>query len=703
MKRALFILLLALVAFSCSNVKKGWPEIQAPVAEKIATPLVLHGDTRIDFYYWMNDRNNPKVIEYLNAENEYVEKMMEGSKSLRDELYKEMEGRIKQEDESAPYFKNGYFYYTRYEHGGEYPIYCRKKGNLEANEEIILNVPVMAKGYSFFSVGDYDISPDNSKIAFTIDTLGRRQYTIKIKDLESAQIKPTGISQVGGDVVWAADNSTVFFNSIDPVTLRYDRIKRYNTLKDDAPVVVYYENDETYYYMGVSRTKDDHYIKIESQATLSNEILILKADNPQGEFKVFSPREKEFAYEIEHLNGMFYVLTSYKALNYRLMETTAAKTDRKFWQEVIPHREDVFLEGMEVFENYLVLQERNNALRGLRIIDFIMKQDYYLDFNEEAYSVALNVNADISASVLRYYYTSLTTPGTIFDYDMLKRQTNMVKQTEVLGGFEAGNYETKRVFVTVRDGEKVPLTMVYKKGINLDGNNPALLYGYGSYGSSVEPRFNSNWISLLDRGFVVAMAHVRGGQEMGRKWYEAGRLLNKKNSFYDFIDLAKYLIDEKYTNSNKLFAQGGSAGGLLIGAVANMAPELFKGIIAAVPFVDVVTTMMDETIPLTTAEYTEWGNPEIKEFYDYMLSYSPYDNITKQNYPNILITSGLHDSQVQYFEPSKWIAKLREYNTANTKLLLTTNMDAGHGGASGRFRRLNEIALQYAFMLELLD
>ncbi len=703
MKRAIFILLLALVAFSCSNVDNGWPEIKPPVAEKIETPLVLHGDTRIDFYYWMNDRNNPKVIEYLNSENEYVSQMMAGSKSLREMLYKEMEGRIKQEDESAPYFKNGYFYYTRFEKGGEYPIYCRKKDNLEAAEEIILNVPEMAKGYPFFSVGDYDISPDNSKIAFTIDTLGRRQYTIKIKDLESLQVKPTGISQVGGDVIWAADNATVFFNSIDPVTLRYDRIKRYNTIKGDAPIVVYYEKDETYYYMGVSRTKDDKYIKIETSATLSNEILILKADNPEGEFKVFSPREKEFAYEIEHLNGMFYVLTNYKALNYRLMETTAGKTDRKFWQEVIPHREDVFLEGMEVFESYLVLQERSNALRGLRIIDFIMKEDYYLNFNEEAYSVAINVNADISANVLRYYYTSLTTPGTIFDYDMLKRQTNMVKKTEVLGGFDADNYETKRVFVTVRDGEKVPLTLVYKKGISLDGSNPALLYGYGSYGLSVEPRFNSNWISLLDRGFVVAMAHVRGGQELGRNWYEAGRLLNKKNSFYDFIDLAKYLIDEKYTNPDKLFAQGGSAGGLLVGAVANMAPELFKGIIAAVPFVDVVTTMMDETIPLTTAEYTEWGNPDIKEFYDYMLSYSPYDNITKQNYPNILITSGLHDSQVQYFEPTKWIAKLREYNTADTKLLLTTNMEAGHGGASGRFRRLNEIALQYAFMLELLD
>jgi oligopeptidase B len=700
MKKYFMMLLIGLIMLSCGQ--QGWPELIPPVAEKIATELVLHGDTRIDFYYWMNNRENPKVIEYLEAENEYLEKMMEHTASVRKNLYDEMVGRIKQDDESAPYFKNGYYYYSRFEQGGEYPIYCRKKESLEAEEEIILNVPELAKGYAYFGVGDYDVSSDNSKIVYTIDTLGRRQYTIHIKELESKNITKTGIQYVGGDAVWAADNNTVFYNSIDPKTLRYDRIFSYNSANNTSKEV-YYEKDDTYYYMGIDKTKDGKYLRITCNTTLSNEILVLESDNPDGEFRVFTPREKEFVYSIDHLDGKFLIVTNYEAMNFRLMSTSTDKTNRKFWKEVIPHREDVFLEGMEVFENYLVLQERSNALRNLRIINHITNEDYYLEFDEDAYTVAINVNAEINTNIFRYSYTSLTTPATILDYNMDTKASYVIKQTEVLGDFDSDNYETKRVFVEARDGKKVPMTMVYRKGMLQDGNNPTLLYGYGSYGSRLDPRFSSNWVSLLDRGFIVAMAHVRGGQELGRVWYEEGRLLNKKNTFYDFIDLAKYLIDEKYTNPEKLFAQGGSAGGLLIGAVSNMNPELFKGLIAAVPFVDVVTTMLDESIPLTTAEYEEWGNPNNKEYYDYMLSYSPYDNVTKRDYPNMFITGGLHDSQVQYFEPTKWIAKLREHNTANTKLFLSTNMEAGHGGASGRFKRLNEVAMQYAFMLELLD
>ncbi len=704
MKNILLLIILALMICSCTQRQKGWPsDVKPPVAEKIEKKLVLHGDTRLDFYYWMNDPANPDVISYLLAENEYRDKMMAHTNDLQDELYNEMVGRIKQDDESAPVYSNGYYYYARYEKGGEYPIYCRKKGSLDAEEEVILNVPKLAEGHSYFRVGSYDISFNNEKIAYTVDTLGRRQYTIYVKNLSSGKVRETGISYAGGDVTWSADNKTFFYTAIDPVTLRYHKIYRFNIFESDYPEEVYYEKDETYYYMGVSRTKDDEYLVVNTRTTLSNESLILKSDNPLGKFEVFQPREKDLEYRIEHINGKFLVITNYNAPNYRLMQVDAEQTGRDYWKEVIPHRDDVLLESMEVFNDYLVLQERSNAMRNLRIINHKTNKDYYLQFEEEAYTVAINSNFEIDSDIFRYSYTSLTTPNTIYDYNMATGETNLVKQTEVLGDFDSNDYTTKRLFVEARDGRKVPLSLVYRKGMKQDGKNPLLLYGYGSYGARLDPRFNSNRISLLDRGFIVVLAHVRGGQEMGRYWYEEGRLLNKKNTFYDFIDCAHFLIDEKYTNPDKLFAYGISAGGLLIGAVVNMAPELFKGVIAGVPFVDVVTTMLDETIPLTTAEYGEWGNPNIKEHYEYMLAYSPYDNISKQDYPNILATSGLHDSQVQYFEPTKWVAKLRDYNTADTKIILTTNMEAGHSGASGRFARLKEVAFEFAFMITLLE
>ncbi len=700
MKKVLFFLSIAAMISSCKT-KPTWGDAAPPVADKIAKELTIHGHTRIDNYYWINDKDDPAVIAYLEAENAYLETKMGFTKGLQEELFNEMRGRIKEDDSSAPTFSNGYFYYSRFEVGGEYPIYCRRKGSLESPEEIMLDVNKLAKGHSYFRIGTYDVSFDNNLIAFTVDTVGRRQHTVNFKNLSTGEVISTGIKNASGDVVWAADNQTVFFTMIDSKTLRYDRVMRYNLIDRAEPVMVYYEPDETYYYMGVGRSKDDTYIQITINSTLSNEIRILPSDKPKEKFKAFQPRQKDLRYSIYPYADKFYVLTNHQAQNFRLMETPARATTLTNWKEVIPHRTDVLLESVEVFNNFLVLQERSNALGQLKVIDLASNDVHFISFNDEAYTVGIGSNNEMETNVLRYVYTSPTTPSSVYDYNMETRKTTLIKQQEVLGNFKPENYETKRFFVEARDGVKVPVTVVYRKGMEKNGNNPLLLYGYGSYGYSLDPRFSSNAVSLLDRGFIYALAHVRGGEDLGRQWYEEGKLLKKKNTFYDFIDIADYLVKEKYTSSQKLFASGGSAGGLLMGAIVNMRPELFKGVIAAVPFVDVVTTMLDETIPLTTAEYDEWGNPTIKEYYEYMLSYSPYDNITAQVYPNILVTSGLHDSQVQYWEPTKWVAKLREYNTGSNMILLYTNMEAGHGGASGRFSRLREVAREYAFLMEL--
>jgi len=700
MKRLLLFLSILAMITSCKT-RPTWGDAEPPVADKIAKELTIHGHTRIDNYYWMNDRNNPDVIAHLEAENAYLEAKMGFTKGLQEELFNEMRGRIKEDDTSAPTFSNGYYYYTRFEVGSEYPIYCRRKGSMESPEEIMLDVNQLAKGHAYFRLGTYDVSFDNNLLAFTVDTIGRRQHTIKFKDLTTGEIFPTGIENASGDVVWAADNQTVFFTLIEPRTLRYDRVMRYNFIDRKEPVMVYYEADDTFYYMNVGRSKDDRYIQIFINSTLSNEIRILPSDKPKDQFKAFQPRQRDLRYSIYPFGDKFYVLTNYQAQNFRLMETPARATTINNWKEVIAHRSDVLLESVELFNNFLVLQERSNALGQLKVIDLASNDFHFISFQDEAYTVGIGANNEMESNVLRYVYTSLTTPSSVYDYNMETREATLVKQQEVLGGFSPENYETKRFFVDARDGARVPVTIVYRKGLEKSGDNPLLLHGYGSYGSSLNPRFSSNVISLLDRGFIYALAHVRGGQDLGRHWYEDGKLLNKRNSFYDFIDVADHLVENKYTNPSRMFASGGSAGGLLVGAVANMRPELFKGIIAAVPFVDVVTTMLDETIPLTTAEYDEWGNPNILKYYEYMLSYSPYDNITAQAYPNILATSGLHDSQVQYWEPTKWVAKLRDYNTGNSMILLSTNLEAGHGGASGRFRRLREIAREYAFLIEL--
>ncbi len=679
-------------------------EVSPPIAEKIEKELTIHGDTRIDPYYWMNDRENPKVIAYIEEENAFLEARMAHTEALQDDLFREMKGRIRQDDVSAPYYDNGYYYYVRYEEGKEYPIYCRRKESMDAPEEVMLDVNQLAEPYPYYRVGSFDVTLDNRWLAFTIDTVGRRQYTLMVKDLATDEVTPTGIPYAGGDVVWAADNQTLFFTSIDPETLRYERINRYRINEQGAEAEsVYFEEDETFYYIGVSRSKDNRYLMINANSTLSNETWLMRADEPEGEFRVFQPRQRDLRYQVKPYNGKFFVLTNLNAQNFRLMQTPENATRKENWQEVIAHRPEVLVENLEVFDEYLVLQERQMGLRQMRIIHQVTEEEHYIDFPEEAYTASIGINPEMSVNTLRYNYTSLTTPPSVYDYNMNTREAELIKQQEVLGDFDPADYETRRLFAPARDGVEVPITLVYRKGMVKDRNNPLLLYAYGSYGSSMDPRFNINTLSLLDRGFVYAIAHVRGGQELGRQWYEDGKLLNKKNTFYDFIDCSKYLIAQDYTRPEKLFAEGVSAGGLLIGAVANMRPDLYKGMIARVPFVDVVTTMLDESIPLTTAEYDEWGNPNKEEFYHYMLSYSPYDNVTGQDYPNLFVTSGLYDSQVQYWEPTKWVAQLRMHNTGDSEILLFTNMQAGHGGASGRFQRLREVARQYAFLLDLTE
>ncbi|MBN1274128.1 MAG: S9 family peptidase [Candidatus Aminicenantes bacterium] len=675
--------------------------IQPPVADKIEKELTIHGDTRIDPYFWLNQRENPKVIEYLKAENAYLEAMMKDTEGLQEKLFEEIIGRIKQTDMSVPYKKRGYYYYTRYEEGKEYPVYCRKKGSLEADEEILLNVNTMAEGFDYFHVTGLSVSPDNQMLSYGVDTVSRRKYTLRFKNLKTGELLDDEIPNTSGRAAWADDNRTVFY-ALKDETLRPYKIFRH-VLETDAgrDDEIFHEADSTFNTY-VFRSKSDKYIFIASDSTLSSEFQFLKTSDPQGTFRIVHPRERDLEYQVDHFQDHFYIRTNDQAKNFRLMKTPVEKTEKSNWTEVLPHREDVLLEGFEIFKDHLVVEERQDGLSQLRVKTWDGGSDYYMDMEEETYSVYISTNPEFDTPLLRYGYTSLTTPNSIYDFDMTTKEKTLLKREEVLGEFDPAGYHAERLYAPAKDGVRVPISLVYRKGLEKEGQNPLLLYGYGSYGASMDPSFRSDRLSLLDRGFIFAIAHIRGGQEMGRTWYEDGKLLKKKNTFTDFIACAEYLIEKKYTNPEKLFAQGGSAGGLLMGAVVNMKPGLFKGVIAAVPWVDVVTTMLDESIPLTTSEYDEWGNPNDKEYYDYMLSYSPYDNVTAQDYPNMLVTTGLHDSQVQYWEPAKWVAKLRELKTDNHLLLLHTNMEAGHSGASGRFRRYKETALMYAFMLDLL-
>lgn len=688
--------------------------MKPPVAEKVPHELKMHGDTRIDNYYWMRlsdeqknaaepDEQTRKVLDYLHAEDDYTNAVMKHTEPLQENLFEEITGRIRQNDESVPYPDNGYFYYTRYEEGREYPVYCRKQGSLEAEEEVLLNANDLATGHSFFSIGGMSVSPDNKILAFGVDTIGRRRYVVYFKNLETGDLLSDEIPNTTGSAAWANDNKTVFYTRKNRETLRAEKILRH-TLGMDAlnDPEVYYEADEEF-STGVFRTKSGQYLMIYSDQTLSTEYRYLDADNPNGDFQVIQPRQENLEYSVDHFGNHFYIRTNAGgAKNFKMMRTPVNKTGMDHWETVIPYADSVYLTGFEIFKNFLVLSERINGLTQIRVVAWDGSTDYLIPFEEETYVARPSVNREFNTDVLRFSYSSLTTPTSVYDFNMDTRKRILMKQDEVVGGYDPSLYEARRLFATAADGTHVPISLVYKKGLERDGNNPALIYGYGSYGYPLDPYFSSVRLSLLDRGFVYAMAHIRGGGEMGRSWYEDGKLLKKMNTFTDFIACSEYLIDQKYTAPDKLFAQGGSAGGLLMGAVVNMRPDLYKGVIAAVPFVDVVTTMLDESIPLTTFEYDEWGNPNEKKYYDYMLSYSPYDQVKTQDYPNMLVTTGYWDSQVQYWEPAKWVAKLRDMKSDDNLLLLHINWDAGHGGASGRFRRYRETALEYAFMFDLL-
>ncbi|WP_405198597.1 S9 family peptidase [Christiangramia sp. LLG6405-1] len=703
MKR-LFVILLGCITFASAQKNNDLEKnLQAPIAKKIEKKLEKHGDVRIDNYFWMNQREDQEVLDYLNAENAYNDQMTAHTKDFQEKLFLEMKGRIKEDDESVPYMLNGYWYITRFEKGYDYPVYSRKKETLEADEEVMFNVNEMAKDFDYYSLGGLNVSPDNTMVAFGTDTVSRRQYTIRIKNLETGEIYDENIENTTGGSTWANDNKTLYYTKKDPQTLRSFRIYKHILGTDpETDELVYEEEDETFNSY-VYRSKSREYIIIGSHSTLTTEYRILDANTPDKEFKIFQARERGLEYSIAHYKDDFYIVTNKDdATNFKLMKTPLGQTEKEHWEDVIPHRKDFLLEDIDIFQKYLVVSERTNGLNKIRIIEWEGNKEYYIPFDNETYTAYTSINPDFDTDLLRYTYNSLTTPTSVVEYNMKTGDKTILKEQEVLGGnFDKDNYTSERIWATAKDGTSIPVSLVYKKGLQKDQKNPLLQYAYGSYGSTIDPYFSTVRLSLLDRGFIYAIAHIRGGEYLGREWYENGKLFQKKNTFTDFIDVSEFLIQENYTSSNQLYAMGGSAGGLLMGAVVNMAPNLYNGVIAAVPFVDVITTMLDDSIPLTTGEYDEWGNPNEKSYYDYMKTYSPYDNVVKQDYPNMLITTGLHDSQVQYWEPTKWIAKLREYKTDQNVLLLHTNMDAGHGGSSGRFEALKEVAEEYAFLLDL--
>jgi len=718
MKNHLLLILAMMSVFSIftackTDSKLEKKELQPPEAEKIPHELTLHGETRIDNYYWMRlsdqqknarnpDAQTQNVLNYLNAENTYKDSILSETKPLQEKLYNEIIRRIKQDDSSVPYFKNEYWYYTRYEEGDEYPIYCRKKGSLDADEEILLDVNKMAAGYDYYWAGAISVSPDNNLMSYAEDTLSRRVFTIRIKNLMTGELLKDEILNTTGGVAWANDSKTFFYASKNEITLLSEKVLRHKLGQDSSNDEIVYQEKDPAYYIGVYRSKSEKYIIIWNSSTLSNDYHILKANDPGGKFIQFTQREDVHEYSIDHFDDKFYIVTNWDAKNFRLMEAPENNTKKSNWKEVIAHRPDVLLQSIEVFQNFMALSERKNGLNHLRVIDQINKEEHYLNFEEKAYVAFISTNPEFDTEWLRYGYSSLTTPFSTYDYNMNTKEKVLKKREEVVGGHDPENYYTERIYATTRDGKEVPVTIVYKKGFEKNGQGNLLLYGYGSYGATMDPYFNSSRLSLLDRGFAFAIAHIRGSQIYGREWYEDGKMFTKKNTFNDFVDCAKFLIEKQYTSPEHLFAMGGSAGGLLMGAVVNQAPELFKGVVAAVPFVDVITTMSDPSIPLTSNEFDEWGSPaDNLEEYEYIKTYSPYDNVKAQAYPNMLVTTGLFDSQVQYWEPAKWVAKLREYKTGHNFLLLHTNMDAGHGGASGRFERHKETALEYAFMLNL--
>lgn len=698
-------LLLCTLEFSAQTMKN-----PAPKASKHEHIISTHGDDRVDNYFWMRlsddqkeadkaDAQTQEVLNYLHAENAYLKAELAHTEKLQEGLFKEITARLKPDESSVPYSKNGYEYYTRFEKGEDYPYYCRRS---KGKEEILLDGPQLGKQSAYFAIGSYAVSENNQILAYSTDRVSRRQYTIEFKNLSGNTTITDKIENTSGSIVWANDNKTVFYTKNDPVTLRsYQVYKHVLGTPSDQDKLVYEEKDETFYCY-VYKSKSDDFLFIASRQTTTSEYRFITADNPAATWKIIEPRSEGHEYSVDHLGDQFYITTNLDAKNFRLMRTPVSATEKTNWKEVIAHRANVFIEDVELFKNHIVIAERRNGLPQLHVQNLKSGDSHYIEFNDPAYVVDFHVNVEVDTELLRFSYTSLTTPQSIYDYNLNTKESLLLKRQEVLdSSFDPANYISERVFITARDGVKVPVSLVYHKDTKKSKETPLLLYGYGSYGHSIDPYFSSVRLSLLNRGFVFAIAHIRGGQEMGREWYEDGKMLKKKNTFTDFIDCAKALCEKKYTSPDHLYAQGGSAGGLLMGAVINMAPELWHGVIAGVPFVDVVSTMLDETIPLTTGEFDEWGNPKEKVYYDYMKSYSPYDNIEAKAYPNLLITTGYWDSQVQYWEPAKWIAKLREYKTDNNKLLMHCDMEVGHGGASGRFQRYKEVAMEYAFLLDL--
>ena len=686
---------------SC-DMKKN--EIIEPRAEKINKIMTMHNHERIDEFYWLNERGNPKVIDYLNSENDYRNSYMEDYKGLENELFEEIKSRIKEDDSSVPYLDNGYYYYTRFEKGKQYPIYCRKKDDLKNDEEILIDVNKMSQGHEYFRIGGIDISPNNKIMAYSVDTISRRLYTVHFKNLETGEKNTHTISNTSGGVSWANDNMTLFYNQKNTKTLRTEKVMRHSFNQNQKDEEVYFEKDDEFNLYSY-KSKSGKYIIIVSGKTISDEIRFLNANEPNGEFKIFQKRVDGLEYSIDHLNDKWYVRTNINdSKNFKLMVCDEDKTSSDNWEEFIKHRKNVLLEGVEVFNDFFVITERENGQRRFNVISNKDGESHYIDFEEEVFSAYSSVNSEINSKTFRYGYSSMTTPNSTIEYNLIKKTKTVLKEAEILGGtFDKNNYESMLVWADARDGKKVPISLVFRKDTYKKGKNPLLLYGYGSYGSTNSAGFSSVRLSLLDRGFVYAIAHIRGSQYLGREWYEDGKMFNKKNTFWDFIDSAKYLGNNSYVDRDQIFAMGGSAGGLLMGAIANMEPEVFKGIVAAVPFVDVVTTMLDETIPLTTFEFDEWGDPKDEDSYYYMLSYSPYDQVEEKDYPAIFITTGYHDSQVQYFEPAKWIARLRDKRTNKEPLLMYCNMDAGHGGASGRFEAYKETAMEYAFLISLTE
>lgn len=680
------------------NTKKA--EIKPPVAKIIPKVDNIHGEERIDNYFWMRERDNPEVIKYLEAENEYTKAVMKDTESLQENLYKELLSRIKETDLSVPVKIDNYYYYSRTEEGKQYNIYCRKKDSLDSEEEILLDENVLASGHEYFELGVYRISPDHNLLAYSTDTTGAEVYILYIKNLKTGELLEDIIENTYYSVVWANDNKTIFYSTLDEAKRPY-KLYRHELGTDAAnDVLVYHESDESY-FLGAYKTKSRDYLILSLGSSTTCEAHFLEADNPSGNFRIIHPRQHEMEYYIFHHGARFLIATNDNAKNFKLMEAPIKSPSKENWKEVIPHRDSVKLDDVEAFKDHLVIYEREDGLKKIRISNMDIGEEHYIDFPEPVYTFSSGSNPNFDTDTLRFRYTSLVTPSSVFDYNMSTKERELKKQEEVLGGYDSSLYQSERIFAQASDGTRVPISLVYKKGMK-NGEKPLFLYAYGSYGSSSEPNFSSNRLSLLDRGFIYAIAHIRGGQEMGRYWYDQGKLLNKKNTFTDFVACADHLVSEKYTSSDRLAIYGGSAGGLLMGAVTNMRPDLFNLVIAKVPFVDVINTMLDSTIPLTVIEYEEWGNPNEKNYYDYMKSYSPYDNVEAKDYPTMLITAGLNDPRVQYWEPAKWTARLRALRTDNNIMLLKTNMGTGHGGPSGRYDYLKEIAFDYAFVLHML-